>query len=65
MVVHKIRWILYTTFLIWTGTDHRVRVPMLDPFVTNLTSRFILPLLASSAFLMPDVIQYLNDLSIE
>jgi hypothetical protein len=65
MVPHKLRWILYTTFLIWTGTETRFRVPRLDPFVTNGTSRFVLPLLASSAFLLPDFLQYLNDLSIE
>ena len=65
MVPHKLRWILYTAFLIWTGTETRFRVPILEPYVTNLTRRFVLPLLASSAFLLPDAIQYLNDLNIE
>jgi len=61
MVAHKLRWILYTTFLIWTGIENRFQVPVLNPYVTNLTGRFVLPLIASSAFLLPDIVQRLHE----
>jgi hypothetical protein len=64
MVPYKIRWILYTTFFIWTGTENGFQLPKLEPYVTNLTGRFILPLMTSVAFLIPDIIQILNDLSV-
>ena len=59
MVLHKLRWLLYTAFLIWTGTNHGFRVPVLDPFLTNLTGHFVLPLFTSIFFLLPDIIQFM------
>ena len=74
MRVHKLRWILYTAFFIWTGTENGFRMselhpllaflsPFLCPDETNLASRFILPLLTSLGFLMPDMIQLLHEQS--
>lgn len=59
MVLYKIRWLVYTAFLIWMGIGHGFRVPILDHFVTNLTGHFILPLFISILFLLPDIIQFL------
>ena len=59
MVLYKIRWLIYTAFLFWTATNHGFRVPILDYFVTNLTSHFLLPLFISILFLLPDIIQFL------
>jgi len=74
MVPYKIRWVLYTVFFIWTGTENRFRIselhpllawlsPFLSPLETTLASRFVLPLLTSMAFLMPDMIQVLHEQS--
>ena len=61
MVVHKLRWILYTAFFIWTGIENGFQIPVLNPYVTNLTGRFLLPLITSSAFLLPDIVQLLHE----
>lgn len=74
MVPYKIRWVLYTVFFIWTGTENGFRMsevhphleflsPLVCPVETNLASRFVLPFLTSVAFLMPDMIQVLHEQS--
>lgn len=74
MRVHKLRWILYTAFFIWTGTENGFRIselhpqleflsPLMCPVEPNLASRFVLPFLTSVGFLMPDIIQLLHDQS--
>lgn len=58
MWVHKFRWTFYTVFLVTMGADMRRIIPIQLPYMNELTQSFLIPFLASGAFLIPDILNF-------